>query len=237
MIRSLDIDKLGATDKKWKINVALRKTNQRLLKNADFPLLSKIILKEKSLTLIPPPKKLQTNDYDIKEMSSPNKIQLVRIPQKPSKVYDWINNVHHVFHPPNIELESHSTYRDNYYNTIRGKPKAFNRNMGYFNYFNEQTRREREMNQLYTRKNLSKFSDKIRMNSRSDRKEPWPKLKNTLKRPVDANTRYSKGTNWMDNSTNSLRQSKDNYSNKLDVMQTRRASNQVENQERRKIKI
>mmetsp|Transcript_4406 Transcript_4406/g.3692 ORF Transcript_4406/g.3692 Transcript_4406/m.3692 type:complete len:111 (-) Transcript_4406:662-994(-) len=38
-VKSLSIDKIGAIDKKHKYNVALRKTNQRLLKNVDFNLL------------------------------------------------------------------------------------------------------------------------------------------------------------------------------------------------------
>ena len=80
------------------------------------------------------------------------------IPQKPVEVYDCINNVTRVFHAPNIELENYSNFKDNYYKAIISNDKAFNRNMGYFNYFNEKTRREREMNDLYSRKTLSKFS-------------------------------------------------------------------------------
>lgn len=44
--KSLDLAKLGAIDKKRKFNDALRKTNQRLLKNVDFPLLTKLMQKE-----------------------------------------------------------------------------------------------------------------------------------------------------------------------------------------------
>ena len=79
------------------------------------------------------------------------------IPQKPVEVYDCINNVTRVFQAPNIELENYSTFKDNYYKSIISNDKAFNKNNGYFNYFTDKTKREREMNNLYSRKNLSKF--------------------------------------------------------------------------------
>lgn len=168
------------------------------------------------------------NDYNIQENSRPNKVQLMAIPQRPSQVYDCINNVNKLIQPPPIELESHSTYRDNYYNTIRGKPKAFNKNMGYFSYFNEKTRREREMNHLYSRKNLSKFTDKIRGNSHSDQKEMCPKLSNTFKRRVEPNTRYNDSQKWNSkDNNNSLRLSMERTNNNFNIMQNRRASNQV----------
>lgn len=197
-------------------------------------MLQKLILKEKKGNLISKEQRIQVNDSHIWENSRPSKVQVIRIPQKPTEVYDCINNVNRVFHPPSLELVSHSTYRDN---TIRGKQKTFNKNMGYFSYFNEKTRREREMNQMYSRKILSKFTDKIRNNALSDRNHEIPELKQPLRRPVDDNARYAKGSNWMHNSNNSLRMSGEKKPEHFDVMQTRRASNQVEPKPKSKIQI
>ena len=86
--QSVDLSKVGAVGAKCKINTALRKTNQRLLKNVDFPMLKRLMEKEgKTLNTIKG-KKIQLNDYDIKENARPNKMQLMSIPQKPVEVYD-----------------------------------------------------------------------------------------------------------------------------------------------------
>jgi hypothetical protein len=88
LTRSLDVDKLGAIDKKFKLNVALRKSNQRLLKNVDFQLLTKIMQKDIKSKGRPKDKLIHINDYNIKENAMPNKDQIMLIPQRPSMVFD-----------------------------------------------------------------------------------------------------------------------------------------------------
>mmetsp|Transcript_3411 Transcript_3411/g.3161 ORF Transcript_3411/g.3161 Transcript_3411/m.3161 type:complete len:87 (+) Transcript_3411:288-548(+) len=44
--KSLNLEKLGSIDKKRKFNDALRKSNQRLLRNIDLPLVKKIMEKQ-----------------------------------------------------------------------------------------------------------------------------------------------------------------------------------------------
>ena len=67
-----------------------------------------------------------------------------------------------LFHPPNIELENYSGYRENYYRAINSGERPFNKSMGYFSYFVEKTRREKEMKDIYTKKNLFKQVEKFK---------------------------------------------------------------------------
>jgi hypothetical protein len=218
--KSINLETLGAVNKKHKINVALRKQNQKLLKNVDFPLLKNIMKKDcKGNTKAGPV--IQVSDYNIKEMHRPNKQQLMAIPQKRVRVYDCINNVNRVFQPPSLELESETSYRDNYYNTIRNNSKSFHKNMGYFSYYNEKTRREREMNKLYDRKNLTQLASKIRDNSYSDKKDLSPKLKQSMAKPISDKSRYCDGQKWM--------QSKNNKSVRASVERKQKEFKEVDN--------
>lgn len=88
-----------------------------------------------------------------------------------------------------MELENYSNYRDNYYKALNSKDKAFNKHLGYFSYFNEKTRREREMNTMYSRKNLTKFADKLRENSK-DRRERRNDIQEQFFTPTKVNSRY-----------------------------------------------
>jgi hypothetical protein len=88
LTKSLDLSKVGAVDTKCKINAALRKTNQRLLKNVDFPMLKRLMENDSKPIPTIKGRKIQLNDYDIKENARPNKMQLMSIPQRPSEVYD-----------------------------------------------------------------------------------------------------------------------------------------------------
>lgn len=143
-----------------------------------------------------------------------------------------------VFHPPSLLLESHTSYRDNYYNTIRADQRHFHKNMGYFSYFNEKTRREREMNEIYSRKNLSKFGSKIRVNSNSDKKEMCPKLKYTLNKPaVRDNQMLSPERSTKLNPNNSLSLSKSTKHSTLGTFNHRRSSNQISNQTKNTLKM
>lgn len=185
---------------------------------------------------------VQINDFNIKESSTPKKEQFMAIPQKPSKVFDCINNVHKVLQPPSLEIESHSNYRDNYYNTIRSKPNAFYKINGYFSYFSEQTKREREMNDLYSRKNLSKFQSKVVKESPGDRKEVSHKLKKSYQIGRDGaskitqshkflgtnskNSKYMKTNGWMSRKRNSSVSNTLDSTKKTDFL-SRRASSKV----------
>ena len=63
-----------------------------------------------------------------------------------------------VFQAPDIELEKYSNFKDKYYKAVISCKKPFNKKVGYFNLFNEKTRPERELNDLF-KKWLSKFSN------------------------------------------------------------------------------
>lgn len=115
------------------------------------------------------------------------------IPQKPSKVYDWINNVHKIIKPPNLAVESH--------NTIREKPKAFYKHNGYFSYFSEATRREREMNEIYARRDLSKFQSMRKWGSQTEMKNMWSRLKKAFKNPGN-NSQTDLSPYWSTDKTN-----------------------------------
>lgn len=172
----------------------------------------------------------QYQDYDIKENSLPRKPNYMTIPQKPVEVYDCINNVNRVFQAPNIELENYSNYRDNYYKAMNSNSKAFNKNMGYFSYVNEKTRREREMNDLYSRKSLSKFSTQLRESTNFGGKHPSPKLKNNLMKPETESHRYEAANvkTFRENTVNKSQRLGEKQSSGFAVsMKNRRSSNQL----------
>ena len=197
-----------------------------------------------------PPKErmIHINDYDIKENTRPKKDQFVNIPQKASKVYDCINNVHKILQPPVLQLESHNNYRDNYYNTIRNSPQTFYKKNGYFSYFTDQTRREKEMNEIYTRKNISKFQGHLKEITEDEKKNICSRLKRTYKdsnsvkskdsinnrcteHPVHTNgkyldnSKYLKTNGWVNKRKNSLGSSLNNTGKK--VLTGRRSSNKI----------
>jgi DNA-binding PucR family transcriptional regulator len=209
------------------IDNVLKKTNQRLLRNIDPGKLKKAIEKNKESMNMIKNKKINTKaikqyqDYNIRENCNPVKKNYMTIPQKPSKVYDWINNVDKIIQPPNIQLENYSNYRDNYYKAINKNDKAFSKHLGYFSYFNEKTRREREMNTLYSRKNLTKFADKMRDNS-EERREKWARLKDNFFTPSKKNLRYA--DQKMGDTNKSLKKSLSKKRSETDQMYNRRAS-------------
>ena len=72
-----------------------------------------------------------------------------------------------LFRAPNIELENYSGYRDNYYRVITSKEKPFNKSVGYFSYFAEQAKREKDIKDLYKKKNQSKHRESLNSSSES----------------------------------------------------------------------
>ena len=144
------------------------------------------------------------------------------LPQKPSEVYDCINNVYKIIQPPTIKLENYSNYRDNYYKAFNSKDKAFNKHLGYFSYFNEKTRREREMNELYSRKNYNKFAGKLKDGSK-ERKDQIPKLKNVFMDGKKENFRY--GARKMSETDKELKMEIDKKRSETDPFLNRRGTN------------
>jgi hypothetical protein len=226
LVGSLDVNRLGATDKKFKLNVALRNSNQRLLKNVDFELVKKMMQKDTQNKGRPKDKLMLINDYNIKESGSPNRNQIMLIPQKPIAVYDWIGNVNKVLQPPSLQVESHSNYRDNYYNTLRGRPKAFNKQMGYFNYFMDKTKQEKGINQVYNRKHLSKYVNKLKDKPYSNNKGSIPRPGNAFVHPDDANTKYNRVNRRLDKSRGSSFKSKNGKIKAINLKSSKTGSKQ-----------
>jgi hypothetical protein len=54
-----------------------------------------------------------------------------------------------VSHPPDIEIEGFSKYREKYYNILNNQVKPFNKKQGLFALFTEKSKPERTMNKIY----------------------------------------------------------------------------------------
>lgn len=214
------------------IDNVLKKTNQRLLKNVDKGRLKKVMRRNKQSLEMIKKKKInsssikQYQDYNIRESSEPKKHNYLTIPQKPSKVYDCIKNISKHVQPPDIQMENYSSYRDNYYKAINSRDKPFNKHMGYFSYFSEKTKREREMNTLYSRKNLTKFANKMRDNS-EERREKVARLNENFFTPLKDNHRFGSRKMSESNKTFRASNSTENFDNKqyTNYQVQRRASN------------
>lgn len=84
------------------------------------------------------------------------------------------------------------------------------------------------MNQLYSRKHLSKFINKVKENSNNDKKELCPILKNAFMHPVDENTRYNRPNRWTNKRKDSSFVSSSGKIKTINAVTSRRASNHTE---------
>mmetsp|Transcript_4406 Transcript_4406/g.3691 ORF Transcript_4406/g.3691 Transcript_4406/m.3691 type:complete len:152 (-) Transcript_4406:46-501(-) len=150
-----------------------------------------------------------------------------------------------VFQPPSLEIESHDNFRDNYYNTIRAKPQAFYKTNGYFSYFSDKTQREKEVNDIYTRKNISKFQGHLHARTDLEKEGLCSKLQKTYrdsenhsnlgkspsfqsngKYKIEANTKYLNTNGWVNKKRKSSQANLSEKSGKK-VLTSRRSSNKV----------
>ena len=124
----------------------LKGENFRLLKNADLSKAKFVDFEgKKSMEKMDTSVELrQSSDYKITECESPEKSMFVKIPQAKMKVYNCITNKEKIVQNPDMPVENHQKYRENYFKLKSSVPKPFHKKLGQFGYFTEKTKTEQD---------------------------------------------------------------------------------------------
>lgn len=81
----------------------------------------------------------------------------VIIPQTKSKLYNPILNKEMAVQPPPLKMESYSKVRENYFKLVT-LPKGFNKKLGLFTHFADNTLSQQIMDKAYKDMNLLKLN-------------------------------------------------------------------------------